>query len=135
MMNLFLRITKRLAVSDDPVQIQAQELMLNGMIEGLMVDYFNFRDIVWKGEKEAVSYWASQDPEYLDLFMQCLREVDAGLKLQAFEELAAIVATPVGGIWEEGHTALSVQPGPGDESGISAATERALDFWEELLEG
>ena len=85
MMNLFLRIDKRLSVSNDSVNVDAVDLMLNGMLDYLMVDYFNFRDLLWKGEKEAIRYWTIEDPGYLGSFMECLKEGDTRRKLDLYE--------------------------------------------------
>ena len=71
-MNGFLRLTQRLVVSDDPLVTQAAELMLMGQLDFLMTDYFNFRDLLFKGEKEAIKYWSSQDPSFLRSFMEWL---------------------------------------------------------------
>ena len=106
--------------------------MLNGMLDYLMVDYFNFRDLLLKGEKEAVRYWAIEDPGYLDSFMECLKEGDSRRKFPLYEALAEVTAAPVGGIWEEGHTVISIRPEA--ESDISKETEKALAFWEKLVD-
>ena len=135
MMNFFLRLAKRMVVSNDPTYTQAADLMLVGMLDYLMFDYFNFRDLVWKGEKEAVRYWTSQEPGYLDSFMNCLNELDTGHKLQLYEELAEVAAAPVGGISEEGDTALHIRDDAQPESDISATTQSAQDFWATLVDG
>ena len=133
-MNGFLRLTQRLVVSDDPLVTQAAELMLMGQLDFLMTDYFNFRDLLFKGEKEAIKYWSSQDPSFLRSFMECLREPDPSRKLALYEELTAIAAAPVGDIWKQRHTVMSIRLDPESESDIGADTERALDFWDRLVE-
>ncbi len=129
MMNLFLRIAERLAVSDDPVNVQAVALMLNGMLENLMLDYFNFRDLLWKGEKEAARYWTSEDPTYLGAYMQCLKEADTRRQLHLYRELAAVTAAPIGDLWPHGHTVMELRP----ESEDSVGMEQAFQFWESLV--
>ena len=45
-MNMFLRIAERLDRSDDPVYIQAVDMHVNGILDYLMIDYFNFRELL-----------------------------------------------------------------------------------------
>lgn len=131
--NMFLRITRRLDRSDDPVYIQAVDLHMNGMLDYLMVDYFNFRDLLWKGEKDAVRYWTSHDPEFLRLFMDCLRESDTSHKVVLLRTLCAIAADPLGPIWEDDHAAMHIRPDEYRIQDISEVSRAALDFWEGLV--
>ena len=135
MMNFFLRLAKRMLISDDPTYQRAAELMLNGMLSYLTLDYFNFRDLVWKGEKDAIRYWTSQDPSYLRSFLKCLKEQDPAGKLRLFEELAEETASPVGAIWEEGTTALHIRDDEELEKDASGMTRTAQDFWAMLVDG
>ncbi len=132
--NMFLRITGRLDRSDDPIYIQAVELQVNGMLDYLMVDYFNFRDLLWKGEKDAVRYWTSHDPEFLRLFMGCLKESDTGHRVVLLGTLCAMAAGPLGPIWEDDHAAMHIRPDDDRIQDISVVSQDALDFWEGLVE-
>ena len=131
--NMFLRITRRLDRSDDPIYIQAVELQVNGMLDYLMVDYFNFRDLLWKGEKDAVRYWTSHDPEFLHLFMSCLKESDTGRRVVLLGALCAMAAGPLGPIWEDDHAAMHIQPDDDRIQDVSEVSQAALDFWEGLV--
>ena len=131
--NMFLRITRRLNRSDDPVYIQAVDLHVNGMLDYLMVDYFNFRDLLWKGEKDAVRYWTSYDPEFLRLFMGCLRESDTSRRVALLGTLCALAADPFGPIWEDDHAAMHIRPDEYRIQNISEVSRNALDFWEGLV--
>ncbi len=133
MVNYFLRIAKRLNRSDDPVYAGAVDLQLMGMLDYLMLDYFNFRDILWKGEKDAVRYWAEHDPEYLDLFTRCSHEPDRNEKLRRYEELAKLTGRPMGDVWAEGATSLHVRQQEGATPDIASSVEEALDFWDGLV--
>ena len=134
LMNMFLRVARRMVQSDDPVYAQAAQLHLMGMLDYAMTDYFNFRDLLWRGEKDAVRYWAENDPDVLRLFVECLEQPDAGRKLRLYEELAAVTASPVGGVWEADCTSLHVQnDGNATTLDIPEMTRRALDFWDDLV--
>ncbi len=131
--NMFLRITRRLNRSDDPVYIQAVDLQVNGMLDYLMVDYFNFRDLLWKGEKDAVRYWTSHDPEFLSLFMSCLKESDTGRRVVLLGTLCALAAGSFGPIWEDDHAVMHVRPDDDRIQDVSVVSQAALDFWERLV--
>ena len=131
--NMFLRITKRLDRSDDPVYIQAVDLQVNGMLDYLMVDYFNFRDLLWKGEKDAVRYWTSHDPEFLRLYMSCLKESDTGRRVVLLGTLCAMAAGPLGPIWEDDHAAMHIRPDDDRTQDVSEMSRVAFDFWEGLV--
>ena len=131
MMNFFLRTAGRLIVSDDAAILHSADMKLNDILFDMMLDYFNFRDLLWKGEKDAIRYWTNHDPDYLDSFVECLEERDTRQKLRLCVELAEATAAPVGGIWGDGHTALNTRFGA--DSDISSETETALSFWEQLV--
>ena len=131
--NMFLRITRRLNRSDDPIYIQAVDLHVNGMLDYLIVDYFNFRDLLWKGEKDAIRYWTSHDPEFLYLFMSCLKESDTGRRVVLLETLCAMAAGPLGPIWGDDHAAMHIRPDADWTQDISVESQAALDFWEGLV--
>jgi predicted nucleotidyltransferase len=134
LMNMFLRVARRIVQSNDPVYLQAAELHLTGMLDYAMTDYFNFRNILFKGEKDAVRYWSENDPDMLRLFMDCLKEQDLRSKLNLYEQLAGLAASPMGGVWDTEVTSLHVRSGNETiESDIPTLTSDALDFWETLV--
>ncbi len=134
MMNGFLRLNKRLAGSDDPVYVQAAELGIMGMLNDVMSDYFNFREILFKGEKDTIRHWAEKDPEMMSLFMECLKEPDTHRKIELFEKVAARTTAPIGDLWKDGTTSFIFKEGTlTNDSDVSDLSGRALDFWEELV--
>ena len=132
-MNGFLRLSGRLVASDDPEVVDAALMMINGQLDYLMTDYFNLRDLMFKGEKEAVKYWASCDPAYHRAYMDCLREVDPLRKQALLEEVAAIAAAPRGDLWKEGDTVMHLKLEGVSESDIAGETETAFEFWDRLI--
>ena len=134
-MNMFLRIARRLDRSDDPVYVQAVDLHVNGVLDCLMVDYFNFRDLLWKGEKDAVRHWTSNDPGFLHLFMQCLKETKTSRRVELLGTLCSLAANPFGPVWGDDHTAMHVRPGGDPTLDIAVTTEATLDLWDDLVGG
>ena len=131
--NMFLRITRRLDRSDDPIYIQAVDLQVNGMLDYLMVDYFNFRDLLWKGEKDAVRYWTSHDPEFLRLYVRCLKESVTGRRVVLLGTLCALAVGPLAPIWEDDNAAMHIRPDDDRNQDVSVVSQAALNFWEGLV--
>ncbi len=131
--NLFLRIARRLDLSDDPVYVQAVDMNVNGMLDYLKVDYFNFRGLLWKGEKDAVRYWASHDPGFLHLFMQCIKETETSRRVTLLEMLCVLASKPFGPIWGDDQTAMHVRTDGDSTLDVPLSTETALGMWDDMV--
>ena len=132
-MNMFLRIAGRLDRSDDPIYVQAADMHVNGILDHLMIDYFNFRGLLWKGEKDAVRHWNSQDPGFLLLFKQCLKEADTSRRVALLRPLCALASKPFGAIWGDDQTAMHVRMDGESALDVAQSTETALDMWDALV--
>ena len=132
-MNMFLRIAGRLDRSDDPIYVQAADMHVNGILDHLMIDYFNFRGLLWKGEKDAVRHWGSQDPGFLHLFMQCLKETDTSRRVALLKPLCALASNPFGAIWGDDQTAMHARTDGDSAPDVAQSTETALDMWDALV--
>ena len=53
-------------------------------------------------EKEAIRYWQSSDPDYIDLLMRCYWEQDRAERVRLYSELVEATTAPVGFEWNEG---------------------------------
>lgn len=123
--------TKRMLASGDPVQQTAIDMRLLYQLADLMVDYFQVRGLPWQGEKKAVSYWKSQDPDYLSLFVKCLDERDRARKVSLYDELAQVTMAPVGVLWTTGDTRFRLES---DAEATSQKRAAAEAFWQSLLD-
>lgn len=132
-MNMFLRIAGRLDGSDDPIYVQAADMYANGVLYHLMIDYFNFRGLLWKGEKDAVRHWSSHDPGFLHLFMQCLKETDTSRRIALLKSLCVLASKPFGAIWGDDQTAMHVRTDGESALDVRQSTETALDIWDALV--
>ena len=124
--------TRRMSGSPDSVYQQAVDLRMLYQLSDLMVDYFNLRGLPWRGEKEAIRYWRSADPGYIDLFMRCYWERDRVQRVRLYAELVSTTIEPVGFEWDK----------DGANFVLSAPTEmtrenlrRAQLFWHSLTSG
>ncbi|MBN1249310.1 MAG: hypothetical protein JXC32_16745 [Anaerolineae bacterium] len=125
--NYNLAQTRRMLAADDPVYLIAADLRmaLYGPTD-LLFNYFDIRNLPWSGDKDAVRYLCANDRDYLDLFRRFIAEGDRSRKIALYQALALHTVAPVGGLWEEGTTALASRQ-TDSESG------RALDFWDDLI--
>lgn len=124
--------TQRMSGSPDPVYQQAVDLRMLYQLSDLMVDYFNLRGLPWRGEKEAIRYWQSCDPDYLDLFMRCYWERRRPERVRLYAELVNATIEPVGFHWDADGPNLVLSP-PKDMTRENL--ERAQRFWRSLLSG
>lgn len=129
--NYNLAQTRRMLASDDPdYRMTAKVRMAIYGTSGLLWDYFTIRRMPWKGEKKALRYLESHDPEYYELFHQFVKAGTCEKKLRLYEQLAKRTMAPAGGLWGENDTALLFQEGTELQPGM---VESALSFWNSLI--
>jgi hypothetical protein len=128
--NYDLKHTKRMLLSPDPVYLLSVDFSLLRTLSDLFRAYFCVRAIPYPGEREALRYLEAHDQPYLVLFQQCLAEPERERKVQLYEQLASLTLAPVGGLWREEVTSISLDFA--DEFHHETIRE-ALSFWESLL--
>ncbi len=119
--------TKRMLKSNDPVYKTAVEVRLQYMVADLWVAYFHVRQMRWDGEKTAVKFWQQHDPTFLSLFQKYIAASTRSDRFKLYEQLAQHTLAPVGGLWAEPATSVSLEHG---ENGRFQQT--ALNFWHSL---
>jgi len=129
--NYNLAQTRRMLASADPdYRMTAKVRMVIYGTSGLLWDYFTIRRMPWEGEKQALRYLESHDPEYFKLFHQFVKAGTCEKKLRLYEQLAKRTTAPAGGLWGENDTALLFQEGTELQLGM---VESALSFWDNLI--
>jgi hypothetical protein len=128
--NYNLAQTRRMLASPDPVYQTTVELRLLYTIMEVWQAYFKLRHLPSLGEKHDIRYLAAHDPQYLDLFRCCLAEPDRALKFELYRRLASIALAPMGGLWQEGTTAMQLR---GDTQWQPDTVDNALAFWRQLV--
>lgn len=125
---------RRYLADNEPTTQVATDLRLLYSLYEVATGYFTVRRLPWRGEKAAVRYWLTQDPEYLDVLSQCLVEPDRRRKADLYEDLARRTLAPVGGLWASGATVVaSGSPwGEGTEEALAGATADACALWDRL---
>lgn len=110
---------RRMASSADPIYAMALELRLLYCLNDLWHAYFHLRDLPQRGEKDQIRHLQVADPDYLRLFQNAMRTVDARERLTISEELANRCLEPVGGVWPPGSTC--VVPWSASDEGMASA--------------
>jgi hypothetical protein len=128
--NYNLAQTRRMLTANDPVYRVAAELRiaLYGPTD-LLFNYFDIRNLPWTGDKDAVRYLLSNDPDYLAGFRQFIAEADPERRFALYEDLAKRTIAPVGELWGASVTALAFHhTGAADHP-----TDQAERFWDRLI--
>ena len=122
--------TRRMSNSPDSLYQRAVDLRMLYQLSDLMVDYFNMRGMAWAGEKEAIRYWQTSDPEYLDLFMACYWETDRKERVQLYKRLVQATIEPAGFSWDRDGPMLRLYP-----SSLMTRENlvEAREFWKSLV--
>jgi predicted nucleotidyltransferase len=107
--NYDLQHTKRLLTSTDPVYLMAGDLRLLTNISDLLRTYLLIRQVPWQGEKEAIRYLMSHDPDYLEVFQRGLAETNRERKVDLYEKVAALTLAPLGALWSYDATAIELR--------------------------
>ncbi len=126
--NYNLRQTRRMLKSTDPVYQFAVELRYLYTFSELWLAYFQIRHIPWRGEKAAIRYVEQHDPVFLKTFRQMLAENEQTRKMALYEQVAASVLDPVGGLWNAEITAIAF-----DSPVQMSDVHIGLAFWDKLL--
>ena len=122
--------TRRMSGSPDSVYQQAVDLRMLYQLSDLMVDYFNLRELPWRGEKEAIRYWRSFDPGYIDLFMRCYWDRDRVQRVRLYAKLVSATIEPVGFQWDnDGANFVLSAPRAMTRENL----HRAQHFWQSLV--
>ena len=122
--------TQRMSGSPDSVYQQAVDLRMLYQLSDLMVDYFGLRGLPWRGEKEAIRYWQSFDPGFIDLFMRCCWERCRAERVRLYAELVHATIEPIGFQWDTDGPNLVLSP-PSDMTRENL--QRAQGFWRSLV--
>jgi predicted nucleotidyltransferase len=128
--NYDLQHTKRLLTSTDPVYLMAVDLRLLPGIYDLWKASFFVRQLPWQGDKEAIRYLMSHDPDYVALLQRCLAEADRERKVQPYENVAELTLAPLGALWNYDATAIEVHT---EGEAQPELLQAACVWWEQLI--
>ncbi|MFA6270386.1 MAG: nucleotidyltransferase domain-containing protein [Candidatus Paceibacterota bacterium] len=92
---------KRYFESNDPEYLEALEIKLLYDLNNILMGYFEFRNIPWRGEKQVLKYLRENDSEFYNLYMFCIKAVDIKEKFDAYLKLVKTVFSGSYGLWNE----------------------------------
>jgi hypothetical protein len=78
------------------------QLLLNTAPYWLMENYFRVRQLPFRGERWALTYWREHEPDLILTLDALYRADDLEVKFGLVETLTELVLAPVGGAWQSG---------------------------------
>ena len=119
--NFNLAHLRRMISSSDPLYKQAVDIRMAAYGHSdFWFGYFTIRRIEFLGEQAAIRYLWEHDPEFLSAYQQFIRSNgNPDDRFAAYEEAASLATAPLGGLWPEESTVMSI--------------EDTLEIWERLL--
>lgn len=113
--------------SNDPLYHEALEIRLLYSVSEIFTGYFEFRDILWRGEKNAIKYLKENDSKFYSSFVVYTKAADLKDKFKKYVELVKLVFTDKYKFWEIN----DVMPQAKDRA---KADEKALsEYWNKLI--
>ena len=91
--NYNLVANKRYFESNDPLYLEALELRLLYSVIEAICGYVAFRDIPWRGEKEAVKYLKNNHPDFYNIFKSYSISNNLADKFRFYEQMVDLVFT------------------------------------------
>lgn len=119
---------KRYYSSHDPEYLNALEVKLLFDINNILVGYFEFRNIPWRGEKRMLAYLKKNDKEFYDLFLsfiQSAKNIDE--KFAIYEQLIERVFEGKYGLWDKEIISPNIK-GPLEETKRTTL----IEYWKNL---
>ncbi|MCA9926685.1 MAG: hypothetical protein KC421_30165 [Anaerolineales bacterium] len=107
--NYNLAQARRMAASHNSLyqQVAAIRTAVYGHSD-IWFGYFTMRKLAWAGDKTAVSYLQTHDPEFLAAYQQFITTTNLQDKMKAYETAAIIATAPQGGLWPENAAVMNV---------------------------
>lgn len=119
---------KRYFISKDPEYLRALEVKLLSDINNILVGYFEFRNIPWRGEKKMLKYLAENDRDFYDLFFSFIQDAkNVNEKFAIYEKLLTKVFVGKYHLWDKNIISPSIK-GPMEEQKRSSL----IKYWEDL---
>lgn len=112
--------------SNDPAYHEALEVRLLYSVSEVFTGYFEFRDILWRGEKTAMKYLKENDADFYNAFVAYTKAVDLSDKFHKYSDLVKMVFTDGYKLWNKG----DVLPQAKDRARTNEA--ELIKYWNEM---
>ncbi len=120
---------KRYYASKQPEYLEALEVKMLADINNILVGYFEFRNIPWRGEKRMIKYLKETDPEFYSLFFTFIRtgnNIDE--KFTIYEKLISKVFFGDYRLWTKDTISPSIKGPMEEEKRFSL-----IEYWAKLI--
>jgi hypothetical protein len=114
--------------SNDTTYHEALEVRLLYSVSEVFTGYFEFRGILWRGEKSAMKYLKENDTNFYNVFIAYTKAVDLSDKFNKYSDLVKMVFTDGYKLWSKG----DVLPQAKDRA--KADEKELIKYWNELTD-
>lgn len=121
---------KRYFESNNPEYLEALEIKLLYDMNNILMGYFNFKKIPWRGEKNVLRYLKTYNKEFYDKYMSCIRSSSISDKFRLYSELVlTVLSYSESGLWDRSIISPSVK-------GVLDGNDkkRLVKYWTSLIE-
>jgi len=113
--------------SHDPIYHEALEIRLLYSVSEVFTGYFEFRDILWRGEKNALKYLKENDIPFYSAFVSYTKATGLKQKFDRYSEMVSLVFPNGYRTWQK----TEIAPQPKDRS--KADIKALIVYWQELI--
>lgn len=118
---------KRYFDSNDPIYHEALEMRLLYSVSEIVLGYFEFRDVLWRGEKNAIRYLKDNDLSFYNKFIEFTRSTDLGEKYKYYADMFGLAFFGNFKPWNVGDVF------PQSKDRAKADRDRLVKYWNGLV--
>lgn len=120
---------KRYFESNNPEYHELLEIKLLQDTYNLLMAYFEFRNIPWRGEKQVMRYLKVNDPTFYNLYMSCVKAQSVSEKFKIYSDLVKVVFNDGEyGLWNKNIINPSIKGTATEEE-----KDKAVEYWKSLV--
>lgn len=125
--NYNLIANTRYFYSNDPLYHEALEMRFLYSISEVFMGYFEFRDILWRGEKAAIKYLKENDVNFYNAFMGYAKATNLSDKFEKYTALVGLVFTAEYTQWKKGNAFPQVK------DKVNMDSKKLIEYWNGLI--
>ncbi len=120
---------KRYFDSNNPEYHELLEIKLLQDTYNLLMAYFEYRNIPWRGEKQVIRYLKKNDRTFYNLYMACIKVPSISEKFKIYSDLVKIVFNNGEyGLWDKDIINPSIKGVLSDEE-----NNNIVEYWKNLI--
>lgn len=120
---------KRYFESNNPQYHELLEIKLLQDTYNLLMAYFEFRNIPWRGEKQVIRYLKENDKTFYNQYMLCIKSPSLSEKFKIYSDLVKIIFNSGEyGLWDTDIINPTIKGNLSDEE-----RDELIQYWKELI--